>query len=213
MANALREISITFEEAAFGCTKEVSASRIETCDVCSGTGCKEGTTIAVRHCKGPSPSRRQTDGVRCKQSTADCPKCGGRAKSYISRAQSAAAQGLSKNKKINVTIPAGIDDGQTISLRGQGSAGINGGEPGDLYVTVNVARHPYFTREGTAVLYDMPITIVQAALGDEVEVPTLDGKVKYTIPEGTQSALFPPEGKGIHNLHGGAAGDQYVPSG
>jgi len=116
-----------------------------------------------------------------------------------------------RNRSIKVNIPAGIDDGQTISMRGQGSAGANGGEPGDLYVTVSVHRHEQFEREGTSVLLTMPISFVQAALGAEIEVPTLDGKVKYSIPEGTQTGtIFRLRGKGIQSLRGNGRGDQYV---
>lgn len=120
--------------------------------------------------------------------------------------------GLVRRKRnIKVNIPAGIDDGQTISMRGQGSAGSNGGEPGDLYVTVHVIPHEQFEREGTAVLLTMPISFVQAALGAEIEVPTLDGKVKYSIPVGTQTGtVFRLRGKGIQSLRGSSRGDQFV---
>jgi molecular chaperone DnaJ len=208
------DATISFEEAAFGVEKEVSVSRIETCDACTGTGCKEGTTPErCDNCKGTgtvTTTNRTVFGVM--QSTADCPKCGGRGKIIHQPCAKCRGAGLvRRNKKINVNIPAGIDDGQTINMRGQGSAGVNGGEPGDLYVTVNIARHPQFTREGTAVLFDMPISFVQAALGADVEVPTLDGKVKYTIPEGTQTGtVFRLKGKGITNLRGGGRGDQFV---
>jgi molecular chaperone DnaJ len=208
------EAAITFEEAAFGVDKEVSVSRIETCDTCSGSGSKEGTTAercANCHGTGTVTTQNRTPfGIM--QSTTDCPKCEGKGKIIHQPCQKCRGAGLvRRNKNIKVSIPAGIDDGQTISLRGQGSAGVNGGEPGDLYVTVNVTKHPLFTREGNAVLYDLPISIVQAALGAEVEVPTLDGKVKYSIPEGTQTGtVFRLRGKGITNLRGGGRGDQFV---
>jgi len=110
-----------------------------------------------------------------------------------------------------VSIPAGIDNGQTISMRGQGNAGANGGETGDLFITIIVMRHEFFEREGNSVLLEMPVSIVQAALGAELEVPTLDGKVKYSIPEGTQTGtVFRLRGKGIQNLRGTGRGDQYV---
>jgi molecular chaperone DnaJ len=110
-----------------------------------------------------------------------------------------------------VNIPGGIDNGQTISMRGQGSAGVNGGETGDLYVTIVVRKHAIFEREGNSVLVGIPITFVQAALGAEIEVPTLDGKVKYTIPEGTQTGtVFRLRGKGIQSLRGSSRGDQFV---
>jgi len=118
---------------------------------------------------------------------------------------------IRRNRTIKVNIPGGIDNGQTISMRGQGSAGVNGGEPGDLFVTVSIKRHELFEREGTAVLLNLPVSFVQAALGTELEVPTLDGKVKYSIPAGTQTGtVFRLRGKGIQNLRGSGRGDQYV---
>jgi len=208
------EVTITFEEAAFGIEKEVSVSRIETCDTCGGSGCKEGTTAErCPNCNGTGTVTTQSrTPFGYMQSTSECSRCEGRGKIIHQPCQRCRGLGLvRRNKTIEVNIPAGIDDGQTISLRGQGNAGVNGGEPGDLYVTVNVAHHPFFTREGNAVLYEMPISIVQAALGAEVEVPTLDGKVKYSIPEGTQTGtVFRLRGKGIPNLRGGGRGDQYV---
>jgi molecular chaperone DnaJ len=208
------ETAITFEEAAFGADKEVSVSRIETCDTCAGSGCKEGTTAEkCTNCNGTgtvTTQNRTPFGVM--QSTSECPKCEGRGKVIHQPCAKCRGAGLiRRNKSIKVSIPAGIDDGQTISLRAQGSAGVNGGEPGDLYITVNVTRHPLFTRDGNSVLYEMPISIVQASLGAEVEVPTLDGKVKYSVPEGTQSgSVFRLRGKGITNLRGGGRGDQFV---
>jgi len=118
---------------------------------------------------------------------------------------------IRRNKTIKVAIPGGIDNGQTISMRGQGSAGINGGEPGDLFVTVSVRRHEFFEREGTSVLLNLPVSFVQATLGAELEVPTLDGKVKYKVPAGTQTGtVFRLRNKGIQNLRGSGRGDQYI---
>ena len=208
------EVTITFEEAAFGCDKEVPISRIESCDACQGTGCQEGTTAEkCSECNGTgtvTTQNRTPFGVI--QSTSECHKCNGTGKIIHQPCTKCRGAGLvRRNKKIKVSIPAGIDDGQTISLHGQGSTGMNGGEPGDLYITVNVSLHKSFKREGNAVLYEMPISIVQAALGADVQVPTLDGKVKYTIPEGTQTGtVFRLRGKGITNLRGGGRGDQFV---
>ena len=208
------EAIITFEEAAFGCDKDVSVMRVESCDECGGTGCKKGTTAeSCGQCggKGTVTTQQRTPfGVM--QSTADCPKCAGRGKIIHQPCEKCRGLGLvRRSRKIKVNIPAGIDDGQTISMRGQGGAGINGGEPGDLYVTVSVLEHPIFQRQGNAVLVGMPISFVQAALGTELEVPTLDGKVKYTIPEGTQTGtVFRLRGKGIKNLRGIGRGDQFV---
>ncbi len=206
--------TITFEEAAFGCEKEVQISRVEVCDECAGSGCQAGTTAEkCADCRGTGTVTTQSRtpfGVV--QTSSDCPKCGGTGKIIHQPCTKCRGVGLvRRNKKIKVAVPAGIDDEQTISLHGQGNAGINGGEAGDLYITVNVAPHPLFTREGTAVLYEMPISFVQAALGADVHVPTLDGKVKYTIPEGTQTGtVFRLRGKGIPNLRGSGRGDQFV---
>ena len=208
------DAAISFEEAAFGCDKEVSVSRIESCDDCMGTGCKEGTTAETcGNCNGRgtvTSQQRTPFGVM--QSTADCPKCSGRGKIINEPCVKCRGLGLvRRNRSIKVSIPAGIDNGQTISVRGQGSAGANGGEAGDLYVTIVVMRHQLFQREGNSVLLEMPVTFVQAALGAELEVPTLDGKVKYSIPEGTQTGtVFRLRGKGIQNLRGASRGDQYV---
>ncbi|UOO38078.1 molecular chaperone DnaJ [Oscillospiraceae bacterium CM] len=209
-----QEAVLTFEEAAFGCEKEISVSRIETCDSCHGTGCQEGTTPErCPDCNGAgSVTRQQRTPFGIVQTSAECPKCSGRGKIIHQPCHTCRGAGLiRRNKKMTVTIPAGIDDGQTISLRGQGSAGINGGEAGDLYITVAVLQHAEFKREGNAVMVEMPVSFAQAALGADVEVPTLDGKVKYTIPEGTQTGtVFRLRGKGIPNLRGGGRGDQFV---
>ena len=207
-------VTITFEEAAFGCTKDVQISRIETCDECHGSGCAEGTTAEVcSNCRGSGTvvtQQRTAFGVM--QSTSECPSCHGRGKIIHQPCQRCRGNGLiRRNKKVTVEIPAGIDDGQSINLHGQGHAGRNGGGSGDLYVTVTVLPHELFTRDGNAVFYEMPISFVQAALGAELQVPTLDGSVKYKIPEATQTGtVFRLRGKGIPNLRGGGRGDQYV---
>jgi len=208
------EVTITFEEAAFGCEKEVNVMRIESCDDCKGSGCKAGTTAdKCDNCNGSgtiTTQQRTPFGVM--QSTTDCPKCSGRGKIVKSPCDKCRGVGLiRRNRGIKVSIPAGIDNGQTISVRAQGNAGLNGGEAGDLFVTVSVMHHELFEREGNAVLLTLPITFVQAALGTELEVETLDGKVKYSLPEGTQTGtIFRLKGKGIPNLRGNGRGDQYV---
>ena len=207
-------VTLTFEEAAFGCTKEVQVSRIETCDECHGSGCAAGTTAEVcSNCHGSGTvvtQQRTAFGVM--QSTSECPSCHGKGKIIHQPCQRCKGNGLiRRNKKVTVDIPAGIDDGQSINMHGQGHAGRNGGPSGDLYVTVTILPHEYFTRDGNAVFYEMPISFPQAALGGELEVPTLDGTVKYKIPEATQTgSVFRLRGKGIPNLRGGGRGDQYV---
>ena len=207
-------LTITFEEAAFGCDKEINVQRIEKCDECEGSGCKKGTTAEkCSECQGRgvvSTQQRTPFGVM--QSTAECPKCNGRGKLIHEPCEKCKGLGMvRRNRSISVSIPGGIDNGQTISVRGQGSAGANGGETGDLYVTVYVKPHEFFQREGASVLLTMPISFVQATLGTQLEVPTLDGNVKYTIPAGTQTgSVFRLRNKGISHLRGSGRGDQYV---
>jgi len=207
-------VTITFEEAAFGCEKDVSIQRIEKCDDCGGSGCETGTTAEkCSDCGGSgvvTVQQRTPFGVM--QSTAECPRCNGRGKIIHQPCKKCKGLGMvRRNRTIEVTIPGGIDTGQTISMRGQGSAGVNGGESGDLFVTVSIRPHETFEREGNAVLLDLPISFVQATLGAELQVPTLDGKVKYSIPAGTQTgSVFRLRNKGIQNLKGSGRGDQYI---
>ncbi len=206
--------NISFEEAAFGCKKEVTITKVETCTDCKGTGCAPGTTPEIcPDCKGAGTvtvSQRTPFGMM--QSTAPCSKCRGTGKIIHQPCKSCRGLGsIRRQHKIEVNIPAGIDDGQTISKSGGGSAGVNGGPAGDLLVSVIVRPHARFERDGTSVLLDQEISYGQAALGAEVEVPTLDGKVKLTIPEGTQpGAVFRLRGRGIPYLRGSGRGDQFV---
>ena len=207
-------VTVSFEEAAFGCEKEVTVDRVDQCPTCKGSGCEPGTTPEVcTQCGGSGQvqQRRQTPmGVFA--TTTTCPKCGGRGKIIHSPCKDCNGTGQQRKRKtIQVNIPAGIDNGQTISLRGQGNAGRNGGPAGDLLITVTVRPHQLFRREGNDVLCEAPITFTQAVLGGEMEIPTIDGKVKYDIPEGTQTGTtFRLRGKGIPNLNGRGRGDQYV---
>ncbi len=207
-------LTISFEEAAFGCEKEVTVERVEQCPSCKGSGCAEGTTAEVcAQCGGSGQvqQRRQTPmGVFA--TSVVCPKCGGKGKIIHSPCKECGGAGQQRRRKtIKVTVPAGIDSDQTISLRGQGNAGRNGGPAGDLLIIINVRPHELFRRDGSNVWCDAPITFTQAVLGGEMEIPTIDGKVKYTIPEGTQTGTtFRLRGKGIPNLSGRGRGDQYV---
>ena len=207
-------LAIAFEEAAFGCSKEISVPRIEDCEDCGGTGCKPGTaTESCPDCGGTGEVRvQQRTPFGVMASTTACRRCGGTGKLVKDPCPACSGKGkVRRQRTISVNIPAGIDDGQTISLRGQGHAGVNGGPKGDLLITVSVKAHPLFERDGSSILLEMPISFVQAALGAEVEVPTLDGKVKYTIPEGTQTGTtFRLRGKGVPYLNGSSRGDQYV---
>ena len=207
-------IAISFEEAAFGCEKEVTVERYETCDTCHGNGCAPGTSPEVCpdcHGTGTVQVRRQTPmGVFA--TSAPCAKCGGKGRIIHQPCKDCRGSGMVRKKKtIQASIPAGIDNGQTISIRGQGNAGKNGGPAGDLLITITVRPHELFRREGTSVLCEAPITFTQAVLGAELEIPTIDGKVKYTLPEGTQSGTtFRLKGKGIPSINGRGRGDQYV---
>lgn len=207
-------IAISFEETAFGCEKAVTVERYETCDTCHGNGCAPGTSPEVCpdcHGTGTVQVRRQTPmGVFATSSP--CPKCGGKGRIIHQPCKDCRGSGMVRKKKtIQASIPAGIDNGQTISIRGQGNAGKNGGPAGDLLITITVRPHELFRREGTSVLCEAPITFTQAVLGAELEIPTIDGKVKYTLPEGTQSGTtFRLKGKGIPSINGRGRGDQYV---
>lgn len=212
--NLRATVNIKFEEAAFGVKKDVFVSKIEQCPDCKGTGCAEGTTAEVcPDCKGTGTvmsTKRTPFGMV--QSSEQCPKCRGRGKIIHSTCKTCRGMGsVRRQHKVSVSIPAGIDDGQTISLKGQGNAGLNGGPAGDLLITVLVQPHARFERDGASILLDQEISFAQAALGAEVEVPTLDGKVKLNIPEGTQSGTtFRLKGKGVPFLHNGGRGDQFV---
>lgn len=207
-------LAITFEEAAFGCEKAVTVDRYEPCETCHGNGCAPGTTPEVCpdcHGTGTVQVRRQTPmGVFA--TTSPCTRCGGKGRIIHQPCWECHGTGsVHKRKTIQASIPAGIDNGQTISIRGQGNAGKNGGPTGDLLITITVRPHELFRREGTSVLCEAPITFPQAVLGAELEIPTIDGKVKYNLPEGTQSGTtFRLKGKGIPSINGRGRGDQYV---
>ena len=207
-------VNISFEEAAFGCKKDVTVARVEQCPDCKGNGCAPGATPEVcPDCKGSGSVRTtQRTPFGMAQSTAPCSKCRGTGKIIHQPCPTCRGMGnIRRQHKINVSIPAGIDDGQSVSLRGQGSAGSNGGPAGDLLVTVIVRPHPRFERDGNSVLLEQEISYAQAVLGAEIEVPTLDGRVKLNIPEGTQTgAVFRLRGKGIPFLRGSGRGDQFV---
>ena len=207
-------VSVSFTEAAFGCEKSVTLERSEQCPTCKGNGCAPGTTPEICpdcHGTGTVQTRRQTP-MGIFASNGPCRKCGGTGRLIHQPCPDCRGTGaVRKRKTIKVNIPAGIDHGQTISLRGQGNAGKNGGPAGDLLITVMVQPHELFHRDGVDVFCEAPITFAQAVLGAELEIPTIDGKVKYSIPEGTQTGtVFRLKGKGIPVLNGRGRGDQYV---
>ena len=207
-------LSVEFTEAAFGCEKSITIDRYEQCPTCKGKGCAPGTTPEVcTECHGTGTvTQAQRTPFGMMQSQTVCPKCRGKGQIIHQPCPDCRGAGVvRKRRTIQVNIPAGIDNGQTISLRGQGHSGKNGGPAGDLLITVMVRPHEIFRRDGTAVFCEAPITFTQAVLGGTLEIPTIDGKVKYDIPEGTQTGtVFRLRGKGIPVLNGRGRGDQYV---
>ena len=207
-------IELTFEEAAFGCKKKVSIIRSESCDECSGSGAKKGTSpVKCSKCGGTGQMRTvQNTPFGQFASTSTCNACGGRGTTISDPCPKCNGAGqVRKNRELEVNIPQGIDHGQTVSVRGQGEAGLRGGPSGDLLITVYIKKNNVFTREGNNVYVDVPITFVQAALGCEIEIPTIDGTVTQRFPEGTQHGTkFRLKGRGIPSIRTGVRGDQYV---
>lgn len=207
-------VNISFEEAAKGCKKTVKVHKIDSCDVCHGSGCEAGTqakTCPVCHGSGRVTSVQRTPFGQMQTQTV-CQNCHGSGKIIDKPCKKCAGKGRIRHTvEREVDIPAGIDDGQVLNVRSGGDAGVNGGPSGDLRVNINVRPHPIFERQGYDVYCDIPITFAQAALGDEITVPTLDGKVKFQIHEGTQPGdEFKLRGKGIQRLNYPGRGDQYV---
>ena len=204
-------LTITFEEAAFGCKKDISYARIEKCPDCGGTGAEKGTSPETcPTCKGRgqvNTTQRTPFGVF--QSTKTCDNCRGTGKIVKSPCKNCNGKGYVRiTKKLTVTVPAGIDDGETLRVSGQGNDGRNGGSAGDLYVVISVRSHNIFERDGSNIFCELPITFVEAALGAEVEVPTLTGVTKFTIPEGTQTGTrFTVKNEGIVSPRTGRKGD------
>ena len=205
-------VTVTFEEAVFGCKKEINFARVENCAECSGSGAAKGTTPETcTTCKGTGRvTVQQQTMLGYMQTQRACSACGGRGKIIKTPCKNCNGKGRVKiNKKLEVNIPAGIDDRQNIVLRGQGSAGINGGPAGDLIIEVRVKEHPLFIRRGNNIYFEVPISFAEAALGAEIEIPMLDGsREKYKIPEGTQSGTdFTMRGKGVADVNSKRRGD------
>ena len=213
-SDAQCNLAISFEEAAKGCTKNVTYHQIETCSDCHGTGAAAGTSPKTcGNCNGTGQVRiNQRTPFGVVQSTQTCDRCHGTGKIIETPCKTCDGKGrVRRQKTVEVTIPAGIDDEQILNLGGKDNAGINGGPNGDLHIYISVRPHPIFERRGNDVWCEMPITFTQAALGADVTVPTLDGKVSYHVHEGTQPGdVFKLKGKGIQSLHGRGRGDQYV---
>ena len=208
------QINISFFEACSGVKKRISVARSESCPACNGTGAENGTAMQTcPDCGGSGQirtQRRTPIGMVSSQTT--CEKCGGRGRIIEKACPHCNGKGsVSATKTVEVQIPAGIDDGQTLSLGGQGNAGANGGPPGDLLVLISVRPDSLFTRKGYDIYCEIPISFYQAVTGDELTIPTIDGNVKYNLPEGTQpGAIFRLRGKGIQRINSRSRGDQYV---
>ena len=198
--NIMTRLDLTFEEAAFGCDKEVSVPRIENCAVCNGTGSADGNIETCPKCHGTGQEQviQNFMGMQMR-STAPCSQCGGKGKIIKNPCSTCKGKGkVRRTNKVVVKIPAGVNDGQSVRVRGAGNVGSGGAPSGDLLAEVHIKPHKLFKRKEFDVYCEVPISFAQAALGAEIEVPTLDGKVTYTIPEGTQTGReFILRGKGI----------------
>lgn len=207
-------INLTFEEAVFGVKKEISITRSEACETCHGDGAEPGTSSKTcPHCNGSGQVRvqRQTP-LGSFVSTTTCDHCNGTGKVIETPCHTCKGKGkVRKNRKITVNIPAGVDTGNVMPLRGQGEHGEKGGSPGDLYIKIRVMPSKEFKRKGNDIYVDAHISMASAALGIEIKVPTVDGDVSYTVPAGTQSGtLFRLRGKGVPRVNSSGRGDQYV---
>lgn len=206
-------VDISFEEAAFGVTKEINITREEQCSTCSGSGCKPGTSPETcKVCGGSGQVRTMQNTILGQfSSVRTCDHCGGSGKIISNPCTECKGRGtVRKQRKVKVNIPAGIDSGQIISLRGEGEPGLRGGSTGDLYISVTVKPHSIFTRKGDSIFCDVHISFAQAALGAIIKIPTLTEDVDYDLPEGTQTgSIYTLKGKGIRNVNGRGIGDLY----
>ena len=212
--NIKTTITLTFEEAAFGCEKEITLSKLETCKDCSGTGAMSGKDIETcSRCHGRGRVVVEQNSIFGRvQTETTCPNCGGKGKTIKNKCTTCHGEGRIKvTSKLKVKIPSGVDDEQTLTVSGKGEAGTNGGMNGDLYIEINVKEHDFFERDGVHLYIEMPITFSQAALGAQIEIPTLDGKALLKVPSGTQTGTkFKLTGRGIKNARTGEVGNLYV---
>ena len=207
-------VTISFEEAAKGCKKTVNVVRDEVCTECGGNGCSKGTSPETCPSGGGrgqvNVQQRTPFGVM--STSRQCTDCGGKGKKIKNPCSKCRGTGFERKRQTaEIDIPAGIDDRQTLNVRGGGNPGVNGGPKGDLRVNVNVRPHPFFERDGFDVWCEVAVTYAQAALGDTLYIPTLDGKVKYDLPAGTQPGeVFRFRNRGIQQLQSRGKGDQFV---
>ena len=203
-------LTITFEEAAFGLETKIKVPRHHSCETCKGSGAKPGTSPETcRTCSGNGQVRFQQGFFSL---TRPCPDCNGEGKKIADPCSKCRGTGLTRGQKtLSLKIPAGVESGNRLKMNGEGESGAKGGPPGDLYVVITVKEHPIFQREGNDLICEVPLSFPQAALGCELEVPTLEGKVKLKVPAGTQSGrIFKLNGKGIPVLQGYGRGDELV---
>ena len=208
------DMTISFEEAYSGLERQIDVSRLVTCDRCSGGGAEPGTSDETcPGCRGSGQVRRAAQSFFGQVvTTATCPTCGGAGRILNSPCAQCRGQGrVERSTKLSVRIPAGVDTGSQIRLSGEGEAGVRGGPPGDLYIVLRVKPHPQLQRHEQDVIFELRLNMVQAALGDRIEIPTLDGPVEIAIPAGTQHGQsFRLQGRGMPDVRGGRRGDQYV---
>ncbi|MFC2013310.1 molecular chaperone DnaJ [Chloroflexota bacterium] len=208
------KLTITFEEAAFGCEKNLKISRTENCSLCQGIGSKPGTQpTRCPNCNGTGQVRRTQQSIFGRFATAaTCSRCRGEGRIITEPCPQCRGTGKEKHQRnILVKIPGGVDDGSQMRLSGKGEAGTRGDPSGDLYVILSVRQHKLFTRDGDDIFYELPINFAQAALGAEVEIPALDGTTKLKIPAGSQTGeVFRLKNTGIPHLHRNGRGDQLV---
>ncbi|MDY6893442.1 MAG: molecular chaperone DnaJ [Chloroflexota bacterium] len=213
--NDLRySIKISFEDAVFGCEKEIDVARTEKCSVCNGTRCEPGSQPETcPECKGTGEVRRSQRSIFGQFiNVTACDRCHGEGRITTNPCQQCRGQGIERvSRKISVKIPAGVDNGTQVRLGGEGDAGKSGGSPGNLYVTLSVQKHKFLKRDGDDILYELPINFAQAALGEEIEVPTLEGDFALKVPAGCQNGrIFRLREKGVPHLRGYGRGDQLV---
>lgn len=208
------DMTIAFEEAFAGVEKHIDVARLTTCERCSGSGAEPGSgEETCPGCRGSGQIRRTAQSIFGSVVTAaTCPTCGGAGRLLKNPCQECRGQGrLERTRRLAVRIPAGVDTGSQIRISGEGEAGIRGGPPGDLYVVLRVKGHAQLARRDQDVIYELRVNIVQAALGDRIEIPTLEGPVEIAIPAGTQNGQsFRMAGRGMPDVRGGRRGDQYV---
>jgi molecular chaperone DnaJ len=208
------DMTITFEEAFTGVEKQVEVGRLATCERCSGSGAEPGTADETcPGCRGSGQVRRAAQSIFGQVvTTSACPTCGGAGRILRSPCLQCRGQGrVNQGRRLAVRIPAGVDTDSQIRLSGEGEAGVRGGPPGDLYVVLTVRPHPHLARHDQDVVYELRVNMVQAALGDRIEIPTLEGQVEIAIPGGTQNGQsFRLQGRGMPDVRGGRRGDQYV---